>query len=89
MRSCAVYGKDDKLIKELALKIQENMTLNQLKDAISYYMKINRARLKLITRDEKKVVDSHYDNVLVKNASIVYGIIYRREIYGKGTGAIG
>ncbi|MDR3547969.1 MAG: hypothetical protein P4M11_06860 [Candidatus Pacebacteria bacterium] len=70
IRKCTVKSAEGAVVRDLIVKLQESMSVYDLRNAISYYLKRPKTRFRLVTPAKKAVIDSRYDNFLIKNASI-------------------
>eukprot|EP01022_Parablepharisma_sp_SALTPOND_P002104 TRINITY_DN1086_c0_g1_i1.p3 TRINITY_DN1086_c0_g1~~TRINITY_DN1086_c0_g1_i1.p3 ORF type:complete len:537 (+),score=63.48 TRINITY_DN1086_c0_g1_i1:6566-8176(+) len=69
VRRCTVKRNDGSILKELYIKIKEDMTIYDLKEAISYYLKKPRSMFKVYFGVKKQLLDSQYDSLYIKEAS--------------------
>ena len=69
IRKCTVKSPDGAIVRELSLKIKETMSIYDLRNAISYYLRKPKSHFRLITAVKKTVLDARFDNCLMKDAS--------------------
>eukprot|EP00831_Metopus_contortus_P050424 TRINITY_DN423_c0_g1_i5.p1 TRINITY_DN423_c0_g1~~TRINITY_DN423_c0_g1_i5.p1 ORF type:complete len:1429 (+),score=229.18 TRINITY_DN423_c0_g1_i5:37-4323(+) len=71
VRHCIILNSNGKVVRELFVKIQDNMCINDLRNALSYNLKKSRNCFKLRKNTPgKELIDQKYDYVLIKNANI-------------------
>ena len=84
IRKCVVKTADGGFARDLIIKIRESMTIYDLRNAISYYLRKPKSRFAVVTPLKKMLLDARYDNCIIRNASIFALISPRRNRFRRG-----
>ena len=65
------YVDEKKVSGEKFVRMNENMSLYDLKNAISYYTRVPKSLFRIYTSTKKTLLDSSYDTIKIRDASNV------------------